>query len=101
MNCKLGPIIGRDKFEMPLFVRQGAGMILASSPDFDTEVRQLSQLLRQLLLDDRYLNEADAKKEKIQNYYNWNTVADRILQFFLQLVLFLNFFNSKDLKSFK
>lgn len=76
------PIIGRDKFEMPLFVRQGAGMILASSPDFDTEVRQLSQLLRQLLLDDRYLNEADAKKEKIQNYYNWNTVADRILQFF-------------------
>lgn len=76
------PIIGRDKFEMPFFVQQGAGLLLTSSYDFDTEVRQLSQLLRKALLEDHYLNEADAKKEYIQKYYNWDTVADRILRFF-------------------
>lgn len=78
------PIIGRDKFEMPFFVKQGSGSILQSSSDFSTEVRELSLQLKVLLTDNNYLNQANARKEFIRHYYSWDAVADRILNKFKQ-----------------
>ena len=74
------PIIGRDKYEMPHFVSQGAGMVMKSEMTDELEISNLVKCMNNMLEDKaQYLTKALELAPNIIAEYSWESVANRII----------------------
>lgn len=74
------PIIVRDKYEMPHFVLQGAGMVMKSEMTDELEISNLVTCMSHMLEEKlQYLTKARELSPKIIAEYSWESVANRII----------------------
>ena len=69
------PCIGRNDYEMPYFIENNkTGLLLE-----DDDPHILSSMMYRLLTDDSFMQEVSNKKEYYNKIYNWDNVAEKIV----------------------
>ncbi|MCW3779549.1 glycosyltransferase family 4 protein [Levilactobacillus namurensis] len=71
------PIIARNCFEMPYFVKEGSGILINPGND---EIQQTYQAMKEIFNNLIFQKMAEQKANEITESYSWDSVAKRMLQ---------------------
>lgn len=71
------PVIGRNAFAMPEFIRHGDNGLLLSAAG---GAQELAELLHQVLSDPTFQQRAQAQASSVRDRYSWDRVADDMVR---------------------